>query len=202
MKMLLVNLAYQVASRCGNGWGWLRASSYGVRLGRGAQVSPHADIRHASFLGDVQIASGVRIGPGSYVNSGAVDSGVIGCLCSIGYGVRIGPHEHDMRLVSTSPVFHRRFAKLALPARDQPPPPRIGHDVWIGNGCIVLRGVTIGDGAVVAAGAVVTRDVAPYTVVAGVPARTRRDRFPDPADRERAVAALREALQMLEGHVP
>jgi hypothetical protein len=55
--------------------------------------------------------------------------------------------------------------------------PHIGNDVWIGGGVIVLQGTTIGDGAVIAAGAVVTRDVAPYAVVAGVPARVLKYRF-------------------------
>lgn len=53
----------------------------------------------------------------------------------------------------------------------------MGHDVWIGARAIVLEGVRIGDGAVVAAGAVVTHDVAPYTIVGGVPARAIRKRF-------------------------
>ena len=54
----------------------------------------------------------------------------------------------------------------------------IGNDVWIGHGATVLPGVSVGDGAVLAAGAVVTRNVAPYAVVAGVPARFLRWRFP------------------------
>lgn len=53
----------------------------------------------------------------------------------------------------------------------------IGHDVWLGAGAIVLRGVTVGDGAVVGAGSVVTRDVPPYAVVAGAPAKVLRLRF-------------------------
>lgn len=54
----------------------------------------------------------------------------------------------------------------------------VGHDTWIGHGSTVLPGVRIGNGAVVGAGSVVTRDVAPYTIVAGVPARPLRSRFP------------------------
>ena len=55
----------------------------------------------------------------------------------------------------------------------------IGNDVWIGYEAVVLAGVTIGDGAIVAARAVVTKDVPPYTIVGGVPARPIRKRFPD-----------------------
>jgi hypothetical protein len=54
----------------------------------------------------------------------------------------------------------------------------IGHDVWIGHGAIILPGRSIGTGAVVAGGAIVTKDVAPYTIVAGNPVRPIRPRFP------------------------
>ena len=64
----------------------------------------------------------------------------------------------------------------------------IGHDVWIGHGAIVLPGRSIGTGAVIAAGAIVTKDVAPYTIVAGNPARMVRLRFPE------AIAARLQAL--------
>ena len=64
----------------------------------------------------------------------------------------------------------------------------IGHDVWLGSGCVILSGVTIGHGAVVAARAVVTRDVPPFAVVAGNPARVVRRRFD-----EATVAALLDA---------
>ncbi len=56
-------------------------------------------------------------------------------------------------------------------------PTTIGHDVWLGTGCMILSGVTIGHGAVIGAGAVVTADVAPYAIAAGNPARTARSRF-------------------------
>ena len=78
----------------------------------------------------------------------------------------------------------------------------VGHDVWIGHGTTVTPGVSIGNGAVVGAGAVVTHDVAPYTIVAGVPARPLKLRFaPGVGERMDALAwwdwphaALREAL--------
>ena len=55
----------------------------------------------------------------------------------------------------------------------------VGNDCWIGHAAILLPGVTVGDGAVIAAGAVVSRNVPPYTIVGGVPARAIRKRFPD-----------------------
>jgi acetyltransferase-like isoleucine patch superfamily enzyme len=65
----------------------------------------------------------------------------------------------------------------------------VGNDVWIGHAAILLPGITVGDGAVIAAGAVVSRDVAPYTIVGGVPARAIRKRFDDAvADSLRRIA--------------
>ena len=55
----------------------------------------------------------------------------------------------------------------------------MGHDVWVGHGAIILPGRTIGTGAIVAAGAVVTRDVPPYAIVGGVPAQVIKWRFPE-----------------------
>lgn len=66
----------------------------------------------------------------------------------------------------------------------------IGRNVWIGARVTVLRDVKIGDGAVIAAGAVVTRDIPPCVIAAGVPAKPIRDRFPDPETRERHLAFL------------
>jgi serine acetyltransferase len=83
----------------------------------------------------------------------------------------------------------------------------IGHDTWIGHAAMVKPEVTVGHGAVVAAGAVVTKDVAPYTIVAGVPAVKVRDRQP-PAIAERLMALawwdwsharLRETLHDFRG---
>ena len=86
-------------------------------------------------------------------------------------------------------------------------PVTIGHDVWIGHGAIVLPGRSIGTGAVVAGGAVVTKDVPDYTIVAGNPARIIRRRFPEETgERLKALAwwdwehaALRAALDDFRG---
>jgi acetyltransferase-like isoleucine patch superfamily enzyme len=105
----------------------------------------------------------------------------IGKYCSIADEVAIfGGGEHRTDWVTTYPL--RIAFDSPLAHRDGHPatkgPTRIGNDVWIGYRAIILSGLTIGDGAVVAAGAVVAGDVPPYSVVAGNPARVTRLRFP------------------------
>jgi acetyltransferase-like isoleucine patch superfamily enzyme len=104
---------------------------------------------------------------------------------AIGSEVLIGLPRHPARdFVSIHPAFFsvanegclRSFVE-ALGFDEDPLPTEIGHDVWIGNRAIVPGGVSIGDGAIVAAGSVVTKDVPPYAIVGGNPARHIRDRF-------------------------
>jgi len=85
--------------------------------------------------------------------------------------------EHPTDIVSTSPKIYRNIKSQDI--RDVYSSPIIGNDVWIGANAIILQGVTIGDGAIVAAGAVVTKDVPPYAIVGGVPAKVIKYRFPD-----------------------
>lgn len=105
----------------------------------------------------------------------------IGSFTSIANGVVLGGARHPMEWVSTSPVFYagRDSVKAKFAEHKLTPPVgvRIGHDVWIGRSAIVLAGVTIGDGSVIGAGSVVTKDVPPYAIVAGNPARLIRYRF-------------------------
>ncbi len=108
--------------------------------------------------------------------------------------MQIGRHAHPSHWASTSPFFYQPHAgvlDLPLPAAagvrpeqfllDAPPQSvemtTIGNDVWIGHGAFIKPGVTIGDGAIVGAQSVVTRDVPPYAIVAGSPAIVRRYRF-------------------------
>ncbi len=107
----------------------------------------------------------------------------IGAFCSIASNVKIGGVAHPMHFVSTSPVFlsHKDSVKAKFARHDYLPIVKttIGHDVWIGEGAFIKAGVCIGTGAVVGMGAVVTKDVPPYAIVAGNPARVIRYRFPD-----------------------
>jgi acetyltransferase-like isoleucine patch superfamily enzyme len=107
----------------------------------------------------------------------------IGSFVSIANGVVIGGGRHPMEWVGMSPVFYEGRdsvkAKFSTHRREAPRRVRVGHDVWIGRSAILLPGVEVADGAVVGAGAVVTKNVAPYAIVAGNPARLIRYRFDD-----------------------
>ena len=131
------------------------------------------------------------IGAHSYMNNfGYLRSGVfIGRFCSIGRRVTLGAGGHWMSGVSTSPFLsggpaHRNYTARQLEEIDLRNDASdtfqtiIQSDVWIGDGAIVRPGVTIGVGAVVGANSVVTRDVAPFEVVGGVPSKHIRSRFP------------------------
>jgi acetyltransferase-like isoleucine patch superfamily enzyme len=107
----------------------------------------------------------------------------IGAFCSIADNVYIGGSAHPIQFVSTSPVFlsHRDSVKEKFSHHDfyELPETVVGNDVWIGYGAIVKAGVSIGNGAVVGMGSVVTRDVPAYGVVGGNPARLIKFRFDD-----------------------
>jgi acetyltransferase-like isoleucine patch superfamily enzyme len=105
----------------------------------------------------------------------------IGSFVSIANGVVIGGGRHPMEWVGMSPVFYEGRdsiqTKFSRHVRDAVRRVAIGNDVWIGHSAILLPGVEIGNGAVVGAGAVVTKAVPAYAIVAGNPARVIRYRF-------------------------
>lgn len=112
------------------------------------------------------------------------DSLRIGKFCALASGVTfiMGSANHRMSSISTYPfhVFGGAWAANTPPHLDQLPRKGdtvVGNDVWIGRESVIMPGVTIGDGAVIAAYSVVTRDVEPYTLVGGNPARFIRRRF-------------------------
>ncbi len=137
---------------------------------------------------------GLKIGAYSFMrDSYAGSSPAIGRYCSIGANFSIGEPNHPLDWLSTA-SFQYRSSKFGFyePMRDFVPVPEpevpkgkdvttVGNDVWIGSNVMILRGVRVGDGAVIAAGAVVTKDVQPYSIVGGVPAKIIGNRFADPA---------------------
>lgn len=107
----------------------------------------------------------------------------IGRYCSIANNVVISPGQHPINTyVSTSPIFYTRDMPQYTFADKEyfdywGEKVEIGNDVWIGNNVHIMQGVKIGDGAIIASNAVVTKDVSPYSIVGGIPAKEIKKRF-------------------------
>lgn len=130
-----------------------------IRAGARLEVVP-ADGPDSEIKGTLRIGDHVRIE--DFVHIGAAQLVEIGDGCVLGGFVFITDHDHGRPSTDGERILRQPL---------QVKPTVLGRNVWIGERAIVLKGVTIGDGAVVAAGAVVTKDVTPGSVVAGVPAR-------------------------------
>jgi phosphonate metabolism protein (transferase hexapeptide repeat family) len=170
------------------------------KLGEAPFIHPGCQIAEAEIGRFCEIGEGTRlrnvvIGDYSYNDRLCdISNATIGKFANIASMVRIGATDHPLDLAALhhfmyrtsyywhgesddTPFFERRAARRTV----------IGHDTWIGHGAMIKPDVNVGDGAVVASGAIVTKDVTPYTIVAGNPARPLRDRQPR-AIAERLVA--------------
>ncbi len=166
------------ASRCRR---WLRRR--GVKLAVDVHALPGKAVlvlEEGASIGEVVSAfEHLQIGALSYVRSASelLNVNRIGRFCSIGNAVVIGQERagHPLSWVSSHPFQYTgtslHYAPLGKPAE-------IGHDVWIGRDAMIMEGVLVDTGAVIAARSVVTCDVPPYAVVAGTPARILRYRHP------------------------
>jgi len=116
---------------------------------------------------------------GSPVVAGEMNQIHIGKYCSISDTVLFdGGMQHNSRFVTTFPLW--KIGSAERKDRMCKGDIHVGNDVWIGHEAVIMSGVTIHDGAVIGARAVVTKDVDPYTIVGGVPAKLIRHRFPLP----------------------
>lgn len=135
-----------------------------------------------------EIRGNIEVGSYSFMRGGRLNAS-IGKFCSIAPNVALGDGEHPTTFLSTHPFqyghsgfdfwepFSNFTSDVRLPFSVSKGSPHIGSDVWIGTNAVILRGVTIGHGAIVAAGAVVTHNVPPYAIVGGIPARIIKYRF-------------------------
>lgn len=157
-----------------------------VNVGKGSKVSfwangtHHCDLEggniipeYCSFADKTFLGKGTTLGTNNYFG-GKVK---IGRYCQIGRDVAFHPTNHPTEFLTT--YINQQLFSGELKKLKQEKPITIGNDVWIGHGVIVLAGVKVGDGAILAAGAIVTKDVDPYTIVAGNPAKPLRKRFSD-----------------------
>jgi virginiamycin A acetyltransferase len=144
----------------------------------------------------MNIDHSIKMGAFSYAVSGYYFACEIGRYCSIGEGVQIGRHSHPLNWFSTSPLFYLKHDEVLGKeidssnnylvsdfnrSSDKSPIElkitKVENDVYIGHGAFIMPGVTLGTGCVVGANSVVTKDVPPYAIVVGSPAKVTRYRF-------------------------
>ena len=195
--MILKNIFDLITQKLYFFCGYIRASYYGIKIGSGAQISPFAKIKGVAFIGNASIAASVSMGKGTYINSGSIHSGEIGCFCSIGYDVHIGPTEHNFQNWTNSPILIREDGSHLQPNR-MLEPPKIDDDVWIGAAVIVLRGSEIGTGSVIGAGSVVKGRIPPYEIWAGSPAKFIKKRFVTIDEQAEAQKKLHEYVAVVD----
>lgn len=161
---------------------WPCVSGYGkVRFEKGVKFKPF--VADTGFL-SVEFNGGNQVGENTIIQGAGKmfwgEGSFCGAFCVVGVNgeIHIGKHVMIAHAVSIRDTDHV-FGDVSIPMVQQgimSAPVIIEDDVWIGHGATILKGVRIGKGAIVAAGAVVTRDVAPYSIVGGVPAKLIRAR--------------------------
>jgi len=157
----------------------------GVRILPLSYVASDCEFEGPNYIDRYCNVQQTRMGRFSYIGYGSSVYGArIGRFCSIASGVKVGLGVHPVDHVSTSPVFYSQknvFGKKWIMNNKYESEQRdviIGNDVWIGANAIIMSGIRIGSGAIVAACAVVTKDIEPYTIVGGIPAKILKNRFP------------------------
>jgi acetyltransferase-like isoleucine patch superfamily enzyme len=151
--------------------------SNGVRLGRNITFGDYNRIYSDTKLSSCSLGNFTYVSNDSCINN--VD---IGKFCSIGPGVRTGMGIHPTVMVSTHPIFYSTLGQSGVTAVKknfftESKRTFIGNDVWVGANVVIHDGVVVGDGAIIASGSVVNKDIKPYSVVGGVPAKIIKYRF-------------------------
>lgn len=178
MKDLLLRVIY-----------YLKFNTSKVRIGKRCKIGMSTEFEGMNVIQNDTSLFG-SVGYGSYVGARSIIVGKIGRFCSIGNDVRVTIGTHPInKYVSTHPTFYsllkqngetfvtkQKFDEFNY-VDDSKNLIVIENDVWIGSNTLILSGITIGNGAIIAAGSVVTQNVEPYSIVGGVPARLIKHRF-------------------------
>lgn len=152
-----------------------------------AIISATAKIDKTAYIYRGVKAKNAIIGAHTYIAANTdIENAEIGKFCSIADHCRIGMSGHSLQYISTSPIFtqtknalqERWIEKDVFIHKSEKERVVLGHDVWVGSHVLINGGVRVGNGACIAAGAVVVKDVPPYAIVGGVPAKVIRYRFP------------------------
>ena len=167
-------------------------ASVAKNLGEAPDIHRTASVRATTFGRFCEVGARTKVAESAFgdysyvVNDSDIIYTTVGRLCSIAAHTRINPGNHPLDRVMLSHVSYRSGA-YGLGDDDpgffdwrRSTPVTLEHDVWIGHGPVVLPGVTIGTGAAIGAGSIVTKDVPPFAVVVGNPGRVLRLRFPEP----------------------
>jgi len=162
----------------------------GKRLGKVPCIHENCQLHDAELgeyteVGINNVFETVKLNDFSYTGQFCMlQNAEIGKFSNIAAMVRIGPTDHPMDRPTLHHFTYRRMKYGFAETDDElffqwrsEQKAYIGHDTWIGHGAIIMPNVNIGNGAVVGSGAVVTQDVAPYTIVVGVPAKPIKKRF-------------------------
>lgn len=166
------------------------------RISKESYIAPNCKIRGATILGKVNLAEGVRLLGGVFIRSNDISIGrysilngpntdlrtavnplKIGNFCSIARGATFHEFNHDFEKVTTYYMKKNFFGGKMVDEVTSKGPIILGNDVWIGANSTILSGVNIGNGAVIAANSVVTKDIPPYSIAGGIPCKVIRKRF-------------------------
>lgn len=170
----------------------IRKRKKNVKIGAFSAITKQTFFEGSNRIGCFTSFKSSKIGFASYIGNNCRLSKVkVGRFCSIGSNVQVVSGKHPVHeCISTHPAFFStNKANTVLYTEEQAFKENniiedswsvvIGNDVWIGNNVLILEGVRVGDGAIIACGSVVTKDVDNYSVVAGVPAKQKKNRFSD-----------------------
>lgn len=162
----------------------LQASTNIQQIGRSLEYEAPVRLSTAVLIGACRIGAFTYIGGGSEIRNAS-----IGRFCSVAANVAIGPAEHPVDWLSSHPFQFdgvryfdsdenwQSFINPELRFRGNSAATEVGSDVWIGRNAIIKQGVKVGNGAIIAGGSFVSKDVPDYAIMGGVPARIIRYRF-------------------------